>query len=372
MENVRKHVDVRLIHKWEGRYSGESLIARPNFHSSAIFDENLVAIQLKRTEVHIGKPIYVGMSILDISKTHMYDFHYGFMKEQLGDSCTLIYTDTDSFVYNIEGVNIYDFMKNNLDKFDTSDYPENNPFGIPRVNKKKLGYFKDECNSAIMQKFIVLRAKMYAALILEKDPIKKAKGIKSCVVRNSLGFNDYEECINNMVIKKIEQKTIRSRLHAVHTEKQKKIGLSPFDDKRYLVPNSTNTLPWGHYDIPEEAYDVGNKGVMAGLNRSSDDVMEDDVVLDDGIMLGPDEIHAGSNRSNDDVMDVESGPDEIPGTPPTTRKRRVYMPSGSAASFIPLIDLDDDEPPQKHRRIATKKGRHIEQGKHQIYQIASI
>ncbi len=222
MENVRKHVDVKLIHKWFGRYSAEALVARPNHHSRAIFDENLVAIQLKRTEVTIRKPIYVGMSILDVSKCHMYDFHYSFMKKELGEKCSLLYTDTDSFVYWIKEVDIYEFMKKNLNKFDTSDYPEPNVYNMLRVNKKKLGYFKDETNSFPIHKFIVLRSKMYAAVILGKEPIKKSKGVKTGVVKKKFEYSDYEDALFNNTIERVEQKTIRSRLHVLHTEKQQK------------------------------------------------------------------------------------------------------------------------------------------------------
>ena len=160
-------------------------------------------VQLKKTEITIRKPIYVGMSILDISKTHMYGFH-SFMKSKLGGTCALLYTDTDSLIYHVQNIDIYEFMKNNLEKFDTSDYPPYNIYGMPRVNKKQLGYFKDECNSLPMTKLIVLRSKMYAAVIQgQQQPIKKAKGVKSGVVRRELNFADYEDSLFNAEVKTI-------------------------------------------------------------------------------------------------------------------------------------------------------------------------
>ena len=84
MENERKRVDVKLVTKWKGRYGAEALISKPNFHSSDIFDEKLVAVQLLRTEISIRKPIYIGLSVLDLSKTLVYRFHYDYMRDRHG------------------------------------------------------------------------------------------------------------------------------------------------------------------------------------------------------------------------------------------------------------------------------------------------
>ncbi|XP_031789072.1 uncharacterized protein LOC116418032 [Nasonia vitripennis] len=252
IERERKRVDVRLVNKFTGRYGAEARIALPNFHSCAIFDENLVAIQLKRTSITIKKPIYVGLSILDLSKTLVYDFHYSYMKKRVGEKCELLYTDTDSLIYEVEDIDMYQIMKEDVHKFDTSDYDENNQFGIPRVNKKVPGLMKDECCGKIMTEFIGLRSKMYSILINGAATVKKAKGIKSSVVKKSITFEDYRKCLQDLVIIKREQCNIRSKLHIVHTEKQEKIALSPHDDKRFLLPHSTDTLPWGHYKIMEE------------------------------------------------------------------------------------------------------------------------
>ena len=92
LENTRKHVDVKLVQRWEKRYGAENYIAKPNFHNLTIFDENFIAVQLERTEVKMNKPIYVGLSILDLSKTLMYRFHYEFMKLKIGDKLKLLYT----------------------------------------------------------------------------------------------------------------------------------------------------------------------------------------------------------------------------------------------------------------------------------------
>ena len=253
MENERKRIDVKLINKCH--YGTESLIAKPNFHSCSIFDENLVAIQLTRTEITIKKPIYVGLSVLDISKTLIYDFHYSYMRQRVGDKSKLLYTDTDSLIYEVRGINMYEVMKEDFEKFDTSDYPENNQFGILQRNKKVIGLMKDECNGNIMTEFIGLRRKMYSVLIKNDIPIKKAKGIKSSVVKTNITFEDYHTCLFEKTMVSCHQNTIRSRKHIVRSEKEKKIALSSHDDKRYIMENTTDTLSWGHYGIFDEEED---------------------------------------------------------------------------------------------------------------------
>ena len=247
MENERKRVDVKLVDRWEERYRAEMYIALPNFHSCAVFEENLVAIQLARTKIKICKAIYIGLSVLDLSKTFIYRFHYEYMQDRVGDKSKLLSTETDSLVYQIRGVNMYELMKADLIEFDASDYPADNQFNIPLVNKKKVGLMKDEANSKIITEFVGLRSKMYSVKIQNSVTIKKAKGLKTTVVKSTINFEDYLSCLRNNTTKTCEQNNIRSRLHVLRTEKQKKIGLSPHDNKRCLPTNQTDILPWGHY-----------------------------------------------------------------------------------------------------------------------------
>ncbi|XP_071640863.1 uncharacterized protein [Temnothorax longispinosus] len=199
MENVRNHVDVRLVTHWEGRYGAEAMIAKPNFHSRSVFSENLVAIEMRKLEVKFDKPIYVGMYILDISKTCLYEFHHEYMLPLYRDKCKVTYTDTDSLIYHIECDDVYDIMKRHINKFDTSDYAIDNAYGIPLVNKKIPGLMKDENNDAIMTEFVELRAKMYALQVDGKKDTKKAKGVKSNVVARSITFDDYTRCLRDEI-----------------------------------------------------------------------------------------------------------------------------------------------------------------------------
>ncbi|XP_071653829.1 uncharacterized protein [Temnothorax longispinosus] len=141
MENVRNHVDVKLVMTWKDRYGAEAMIARLNFHSSSVFSENLVAIELRKLEVKFDKPIYVSACASSTCRR-------------------IMYTDTDSLIYYIKCDDAYENMKHDIARFDTSDYAVDNAYDMPLVNKKVPGLMKDENNGAIMTEFVGLRAKM--------------------------------------------------------------------------------------------------------------------------------------------------------------------------------------------------------------------
>ena len=161
MENIRKRVDIELVTNKE---KGEKLSAKPNFKHCNIFCENLIANHMKKTKLKFNKPIYLGMCILDLSKTLMYDFHFNYIKPKYGGKAKLLLTDTDSLIYEIETKDFYkDISADVKDRFDTSDYPPNHPSGIPSgFNKKVLGMFKDEAAGKIIDELVRLRAKLYS------------------------------------------------------------------------------------------------------------------------------------------------------------------------------------------------------------------
>ncbi|GFX54401.1 uncharacterized protein TNCV_3825001 [Trichonephila clavipes] len=136
MENVRRRVDIRLCSTEE---QARKLIAKSNFNRRTIFSENLMAVHLKKTQIKFFKPIQVGMVILDISKVLMYSFHYEYMKHRYDSKVRLMYTDTDSFIYEIKTDDFYSDMKEDINLYDTSDYDENNIYNLPLVNKKSSG-----------------------------------------------------------------------------------------------------------------------------------------------------------------------------------------------------------------------------------------
>ena len=98
MKNVRNHRDIKLVTSDKRR---KRLVSEPNNHLHKKFSEHLMAIEMKKTKVKMTKPQYLGMPILDISKTLMYEFWYDYIKPKYGDRAKLCYTDTDSFVIDI-------------------------------------------------------------------------------------------------------------------------------------------------------------------------------------------------------------------------------------------------------------------------------
>ncbi|XP_063370457.1 uncharacterized protein LOC134658744 [Cydia amplana] len=251
MENIEKRVDVYLLSQWKSqdhKKGLESYIARPEFHSISIFTESLAAVQLKKTRLVYNKPIYLGFCILDLSKTLMYDFHYGYMQQKFRNNVKLLYTDTDSFIYQIFTEDFYSDIKNDLKKhFDTSDYAPNNIYGFPCINKKKLGYFKDENKGKILKEFVGLRSKMYA-LNIEEKIVAKAKGVNKCVT-TKFQLEDYKNCLDKKKNLLTVMYRFRSIKHVIFTQKINKISLSYSDTKRYLCQESFDTLAWGHYKL---------------------------------------------------------------------------------------------------------------------------
>ena len=141
LENIRDRVDIRLI---SSDRVVQKLAAKPNYDCCTIYDENLIAVHMKKTKLDFYKPVYLGMSILDLSKSLMYDFHYNYIKTKYGDKAKLLFTDTDSLAYEIKTKDFYKDINLDIGKrFDTSDYPTNHPSGIKtRHNSKVLGMLR--------------------------------------------------------------------------------------------------------------------------------------------------------------------------------------------------------------------------------------
>ena len=156
-------------------------------------------MEMKKTEVKMNKPVYLGQAILDISKTLMYEFWYDYIKPKSGDKARLCYMDTDSFIMYIKTEDFYKDINNGVYKwFDISNYDKNDnrPLEIVK-NKKVIGKLKDELGGKIMTEFCALRAKAYAFKLDDDNEVKKAKGTKKCIVKREITFKNYADALFN-------------------------------------------------------------------------------------------------------------------------------------------------------------------------------
>ena len=238
MENIRNRVDIRLVTREKDL---KKLINKPQFVHRNIFSENLIAVHLRKSKIYYNKPIYLGMSILDLSKTLMYDFHYKHIKDKYNENAELLFTDTDSLMYEIKTEDVYKDMI--LEKFDTSNYPKDH-FLYTDLNKKIIGKFKDEAGGQQITEFVGLRAKLYS-FILDEDDIKKAKGIKQSIVKQDIKFQDYKNCLFSGEKFSVIQNTIQSKNHELYTQSMEKIALCPMDDKRNISKDKIHTKALG-------------------------------------------------------------------------------------------------------------------------------
>ena len=175
LENIRNMVDIGLI---SSDKVAQKLAAKPNYDHCTIFDENLIAVRMKKTQIYFDKPVYLGMSILDLSKSLVYDFHYNYIKTKYGDNSKLHFTDTDSLA-EIKTTDFYKDIKPDIEKrCNTSDYPSNHPSVIKTgLNSKVLGMFKDEAGGKQSVEFVGLRANCILTKCLMALKKKKCKRV---------------------------------------------------------------------------------------------------------------------------------------------------------------------------------------------------
>ena len=165
MENFRKHRDIKLVTTNKRR---SKLVSEPNYHTINLISEDLSIIEMKKTKVKMNKPIYLGLSTLEISKTLMYEFWYDYMKPKYNNDVKLCYMDTDSFIMNIKTNDLYKDISNDVE------------------NRFELG-------EKIITEFVTLRPKTYLFVTDDGKEDKKAKGTKKCIIKKMIKFNDYRK-----------------------------------------------------------------------------------------------------------------------------------------------------------------------------------
>ena len=158
MENIRKHRDIKLVTTDKKR---SKLVSEPSYYTINLIFEDLSIIEMKKTKVRMNKSIYLGLSILEISKTLMYEFWYDYMKPKYNNDVKLCYMDTDSFIMKIKTNHFYEDIASDVEnRFDTSNYEVNRPLPTGK-NKKVIGLMKDELGGKIITEFVTLRPKTF-------------------------------------------------------------------------------------------------------------------------------------------------------------------------------------------------------------------
>ena len=246
MENIRKDRDIKLVNNKEDYLKQ---VMKHNFKGGVLLRADLMSCEIGKVKVKMNEPVYLGQAILDLSKTIMYEFHYDYMKRKYNESdLKLLYMDTDSLVYDIKTEDFYKDIAEDVEtRFDTSGYEPNRPLLIGK-NKKVIGLMKDELGGKIIKEFISLRLKMYSYKIGEKDEPKKCKGIKKCVVKKTISFEDYKQCLFEGRVIHRSQMMFRSRKHKVKTLEVNKLALSVENDKRIRI-NGIDSLAMGHFKV---------------------------------------------------------------------------------------------------------------------------
>lgn len=281
MENLRNRVDIRVVRSAE-REKVSKLTASPLYERFKLFANDMAGIEMSKSKLYLNKPIYAGMTILDNSKIVMYDFFYNVLRARYGRKCELLYTDTDSLLLEVETEDFYSDMAERMDLYDTSDYPADHPLHSD-VNKKVLGKMKDEFAGVPIEEVVCLRAKAYsikrvpemteyelkkkqeieslkskmtAAQLEEKleeleknkmKNIKKAKGVKKCVIKKEMTHETFKETLFERKQQEHEMRILRSEKATRSLEvKVKKTSLSPMDTKRWIEEDGVQTKAYGH------------------------------------------------------------------------------------------------------------------------------
>ena len=237
MENVRKRNNVRLINNAKDFLKYTS---RTTYITHKIFGKDYAAIHEIKPVLILNKPIYVGFTVLNLSKWKMYDFHYNFIKKNF--NAELLFTDTDSLAYEIKSENVYEefFKWKNL--FDLSNYSKDPKF-FHETNKKVIGKMKDEFGGVIIIEFVGLKSKMYSIKKIDGKEHNAAKGVNIATE-----FNEFKDVLFNKKIIRHKMKRIQAKKHKIGTYEIDKISLSCFDDKRYVLDDGIHTLAYFHKD----------------------------------------------------------------------------------------------------------------------------
>ena len=265
MEDVRKRTDIQLVRPGIEAERLRKMVAKPTFSGRKIFGQDLVAVQRRKNCVVLNKPVYVGVGVLDLSKKMMADYWYGHIKPTYGDRARLLYTDTDSFILEVQTPDVYADMAANDALYDFSNVTKACPelHAIAEAHperEKQVGLMKDEFGGRVVHSYVGLKAKCYSVKGEDggtkktKPLLSKSKGVQSCVT-GKLTHDDYWGVVNGGAALCHANTAIRSYAHTNKTVRVLKTSLSALDTKRWILEDGISSRPYGHWrnslDTPE-------------------------------------------------------------------------------------------------------------------------
>ena len=173
-----------------------------------------MAVHKIKETLTLDRPAYVGMCILDLSKTLMHDFHYNYIKKRHNNKAQVLFTNTDSLCYEIETKDIYKELREDKQLFDNGDYPQDSPY-FSAENKKVIGKFKDEAAGMPIKEVVGLRSKMYSYVKDNGKNGKTAKGVRKYVIKKNITHDDYRDTLFGGKQMLHSMRTIRSDHHQI-------------------------------------------------------------------------------------------------------------------------------------------------------------
>ena len=266
IENVRNRVNATMCMNKKKFLKHANDLKCKDF---TIFHDEFAIVMKHKNKIELTKPIYLGASILDFAKIHMYKFHYNYILPKYGhENVKLLFSDTDSCYYKIKtDKDIIEEMKSDKDlkvfgddtplfdlsKFNYDDFKDEMSVQEFKDNfhshKDIVGAFKPECGNKYIKSFVGLKSKMYSYTLTNGKVCNKSKGTKRYVVNDYLRHENYLNVFKNSSSLKIDQRILQSKQHQIFQIKQTKLGLSAYDDKNYWLDDGMNTLSFGNYKL---------------------------------------------------------------------------------------------------------------------------
>ena len=243
LESPRKWRNVKFV---STPAEARTQTSKVEYKTFKIFAEDLVAVELANASITLNKPIPVGMIVLERSKKIVIDFFYDVILEKF-PGAELILSDTDSLLLKVYTDDLIGALRDIKHLCDFSNLPTTHPL-FSEENKDEPGKWKLETKHKVIEEVVALRSKLYSIQLVEDRKIAAA-GVSRRVAMQKLSHQDYLDTLLSGNDKRISQKTFRSTLHTIHTVRSERIGLSAYQDKRYVCANGVDTLAYGHYSI---------------------------------------------------------------------------------------------------------------------------